>query len=146
MKFKLNTLFGTRNGSKVEEPDHDEQIIKDIINDVDGDVFGVSKRNVLYAKTSELGGYFYVIALIIGDFKIKTTKGATLNIQGENLNLLLKTDMDEFESDASDVAKRYVTRIDFQIEKEDVSKFDKTLIKTLQLSAKKKEIVFNTID
>ncbi|WP_396601561.1 hypothetical protein [Algibacter sp. R77976] len=139
---KIRSAFG--NKQNTNEPNTDNQI-EDIINAVDGDAFAVSEQNVLFAKTSELGGYFYVIALIVGSFKIKTNKGAKLNIKGNDFELLLNSDSDEFESEHSNIPKRYVTRIDFQIEEEDVSKFDHTKIKSLQLSAKKQEIVFKTI-
>lgn len=145
MKFKLNKIFGALGNTGATELNNDDNYIKDIIDSVDGDAFAISEQNVLFAKTSELGGYFYVIALIIGSFKIKTMKGAGLDIIGNDFNLSLKSDMDEFESDNSNVSKRYITRIDFQIEEEDVSKFDKAQIKSLKLSAKKKEVVFNTM-
>ena len=99
---------------------------------------------MLFASTKELGGYCYVITVIIGSFKIKTNKGATLSITGKDFNLELNSDTDEFESDHSNVSNRYRTRIDFQIEKEDVLKFNRTRIKSLKLTAKKHNIVFNT--
>jgi len=144
MKFKLNKIFGKSNHEPTTAA-HNVNNIEDIIKSVDGDAFAISEHDVLFAKTSELGGYFYVIAIIIGAFKIKTTKGATLNIKGTNFDLLLNSDMDEFESEHTHISKRYVSRIDFQIEKEDVSKFDKTRIKTLKLSTKKKAVVFTTV-
>ena len=144
MTFKLNKIFGKSDNAATTASNNDNNI-KDIIKSVDGDAFAISEDNVLFAKTSELGGYYYVIAIIVGAFKIKTMKGATLDIQGNGLDLLLNSDMDEFESENSNVSKRYVTRIDFQIEKEDLSKFDKTRIKTLKLSTKKKAFVFTTV-
>lgn len=105
--------------------------------------FAVSEENVLFGKTSELGGYFYMITIIVGAFKIKTNKSAKLTLKGKGFDLVLKSDMDEFESDYSNVSNRFITRIDFQIEKEDVVKFNK--IKSLTLSAKKHEIVFKTL-
>jgi len=145
MTFKLNKIFG-KSDNAATTASHNDNNIKDIIKSVDGDAFAISEDNVLFAKTSELGGYFYVIAIIVGAFKIKTMKGATLDIQGNGLDLVLNSDMDEFESENSNVSKRYVTRIDFQIEKEDLSKFDKTRIKTLKLSTKKKALVFTTVN
>ena len=53
--------------------------------------------------------------------------------------------MDEFESNHSNVSNSFITRIDFQIEKEDVSKFDKKSITSLKLSAKKQEVIFTTL-
>lgn len=145
MKFGLNKIRAAFGNSNAKTETNNDNNIEDIINAVDGDAFGVSEENVLFAKTSELGGYFYIITIIVGSFKIKTNKGATLALKGHDFDLVLKTDMDEFESDHSDFKNRYVTRIDFQIEEDDVAKFDKKTIKTLTLSAKKQEVLFNTI-
>ena len=145
MKFRLDKILAVFGNTRTVEDTLADSQIKDIINSVDGDAFAVSEQNVLFAKTSELGGYFYVISIIVGHFKIKTNKGAKLTIEGNDYNLVLNSDMDEFESDHSNVSNRYITRIDFQIEEEDVPKFDKATIKSLKLSAKKQEIVFNTL-
>ncbi|GAA4955552.1 hypothetical protein GCM10023314_31620 [Algibacter agarivorans] len=144
MKFKFDKIFGAFGNAHAIQPTHDDNYIKDIINSIDEDPFAISEQNVLFAKTSELGGYFYVIAIIVGRFKIKTMKGAKLAIQGNEFDLILNSDTDEFESDHSNVSNRFITRIDFQIEKEDVSKFDKASIESLKLSAKKQEVLFNT--
>ena len=93
----------------------------------------------MYTSVKELGGYFYLVTIIVGAFKIKTNKGAKLNITGANFELDLTADMDEFESDHTNVSNRFITRIDFQIEEDDILKIDKSLIKTLTLSAKKQQ-------
>lgn len=145
MKFKLNKILGAFGSTRAAEPANDDNYIKDIIKSVDEDPIAVSKQNVLFAKVSELGGYYYVITIVVGTFKIKTNKGANLSIEGKNFNLKLNSDMEEFESNPSNVSNRFITRIDFQIEKEDISKFDKKTINSLKLSAKKQEVIFNTL-
>ena len=145
MKFGLNKIR-TAFGNKQETKQSDEaNQIDDIINSVDEEAFAVSERNVLFGKTSELGGYYYLITIIVGSFKIKTNKGAKLALKGDEFDLILNSDIDEFESDHSYDSNRYITRIDFQIEKEDVAKFDKKKVTSLTLSAKKQEVVFKTI-
>lgn len=145
MKFKLNKILGALGSARSVEPTHDDNYIKDIIKSIDEEAFAISEQNVLFAKVSELGGYYYVITIVVGHFKIKTKNGGNLSIEGNNFNLTLNSDINEFESDHSNVSNRYITRIDFQIEKEDVAKFDKKVIKTLKLSAKKQEVIFTTL-
>ena len=94
---------------------------------------------------STLDSHDYVITIIVGAFKIKTNKGAKLKIESESFDLVLNSDTVEFGSDHSNVSNRFITRIDFQIEKEEVSKFDKAIIKSLKLYAKKQEVIFKTI-
>ena len=60
----------------------------------------------------------------------------------DDFNLELKTDMDEFESDHSNVSNKYITRIDFQIEEGDVSKLKQSNIKSIQLVTNKKTLEF----
>ena len=145
MKFKLNKILSAFGNTRSLEPTHDDNYIKDIIKSIDEEAFAVSEQNVLFAKVSELGGYYYVITIVIGRFKIKTKNGGNLSIEGKNFNLILNSDMDEFESNHSNVSNSFITRIDFQIEKEDVSMFDKKTITSLKLYAKKQEISFTTL-
>jgi hypothetical protein len=145
MKFKLNKILGAFGNTRSLEPTHDDNYIKDIIKSIDEEAFAVSEQNVLFAKVSELGGYYYVITIVVGRFKIKTKNGGNLSIEGKNFNLILNSDMDEFESNHSNSSNSFITRIDFQIEKEDVSKFDKKSITSLKLSAKKQEVIFTTL-
>ena len=127
------------------EKTHVDNNTEDIINSIEDKAFAISQQNVMYASIKELGGYYYFLTIIVGTFKIKTFKGAKLSISGTNFELELKTDMDEFESEYSNVSNRNITRIDFQIEEEDVSKIDKSQIGTLQITAKKHQINFTTV-
>ena len=145
MKFKLNKILSAFGNTPSLEPTHDDNYIKDIIKSIDEEAFAVSEQNVLFAKVSELGGYYYVITIVVGRFKIKTKNGGNLSIEGKKFNLILNSDMDEFESNHSNSSNSFITRIDFQIEKEDVSKFDKKNITSLKLSAKKQEVIFTTL-
>ena len=123
-----------------------EDFTDTIINDIEDPAFAVSQQNVMYTSVKELGGYFYLVTIIVGAFKIKTNKGAKLNIAGANFELELNADMDEFESDHTNVSNRFITQIDFQIEEDDILKIDKSLIKTLTLSAKKHQISFIIVE
>ena len=145
MKFSLDKILAAFGNIRAMERTHVDNYTEDIINAIDEEAFAVSEQNVLFAKTSELGGYFYVITIVVGSFKIKTIKGAKLALKGTEIDLVLKSDMDEFESDHSNVSNRYITRIDFQIEKEDVTKFDKNNIKNLTLTSKKQEVIFKSL-
>lgn len=145
MKFKLDKILAAFGRAPSKEETHVENYTEDIMNSIDEEAFAISEQNVLFSKISELGGYYYVISIVVGTFKIKTKKGAHLSIEGEDFNLILNSDIEEFESDYSNESNRFITRIDFQIEKEDVPKFDKKNIKTLKLSAKKQDVIFTTI-
>jgi len=145
MGFTLDKIRAAFGNIRAMERTHVDNHTEDIINSIDQEAFAVSENNVLFTRVSELGGYYYVISLTVGTFKIKTMKGAKLHLTGNDFNITLNSDMDEFESDHSNVSNRYITRIDFQIEKEDVPKLNKKSIKTVKLTSKKQEVIFKTL-
>jgi len=146
MKLFFDKVFAAFGNIRAMERTHVDDFSEDQINlnSLKNEAFAISKLNVLFAETKELGGFYYLKTIIVGAFKIKTIKGATLMIIGTNFELKLKTDMDEFESEYSNGSNRHITRIDFQIEKEDISKIDTSLVKTLDLKTKKHQILFKT--
>ncbi len=123
---------------KLHVDDHTEAIIKDI----EHEPYAVSDTNVMYAGFNELGGYHFIQTIIVGQFHIKTIKGATLTFETENDTLTYNSDSLEFESDYSNVSNRSITKIDFQIEKEDLKKIKSKNVKTIILEVKKKRIEF----
>lgn len=145
MGFTLDKIRAAFGNIRAMERTHVDNHTEDIINSIDQEAFAVSENNVLFTRVSELGGYYYVISITVGTFKIKTMKGAKLHLTGNDFNITLNSDMDEFESDHSNVSNRYITRIDFQIEKEDVPKLNKKSIKTVKLTSKKQEVIFKTL-
>jgi hypothetical protein len=140
MNFKA--LFGNKNKANTSIENNN---VDDIMASIQDKAYAVADHNVLYAGTSELGGYHYLKTIVVGSFKIKTFKGATLTVQKGNREIVLKTDMDEFESNPLNVCKRYVTRIDFQLEKEDAKLLQSKAVKQLTLKAKKHQLEFSPI-
>lgn len=146
MKFitnKFRAAFGNINEIKSTDV---EGFTEEIINSIDKTPFAKSDQNVLYVDNKELGGYYYLLTIIIGSFKVKTKKGAKLILNGKDFKLELNSDMDEFESEKITISNsnRFITRIDFQIEKEEISKIDKNLISNVLLTTKKHQILFTT--
>lgn len=139
---KLKSAFGE---SKQSEKPHDDTFTEAIINDVEGAPFAISETNVLYAGASDLAGYHYFKTIVIGTFKIKTFKGAKLIIKGTDFKLELKSDMEELSSEASNITNRNITRIDFEIDSDDLSKISRTAIVSLELIAKNNRVQFSII-
>ena len=142
---KLKSVIKTdKSGS--EEKVIDSSYIENIINEIENEPFAVSQSNVMYAGLSELAGYHYLNTVIVGSFNIKTINGAQLKIEGDDYSLQLKSDMVELESDFSNVSNRSMTKIDFEIEAEDVTKIVKSKIKSLTLTAKKNKAIFTIVE
>lgn len=128
--------------SKLTRKNKSSDTIEAIINDIEHTPFGISDNNVLFAGLNELGGYSFFQSVIVGAFKIKTMNGANLLFKGENIELELKSDTNEFESDPSPIKGRNITKIDFQIEASDIEILKSSRITSIQLKAKKQEVLF----
>jgi hypothetical protein len=146
MKFSLKKLRATLGATKTIDESQTDTYTEDIINDVEGVPFAISKTNVMYAGLSELAGYHYFKTIIIGTFQIKTFNGATLLVNGNDFKLELQSDMVELQSETSNGSDRSITRIDFEIDSADVSKITKASIESMTLSSKKNRIEFSIIE
>lgn len=136
MKFSIDKILATFGNMRAMERTHVDNYTEDILNSISDKAFAVSQQNVMYATTKELGGYYYLKTIIVGAFKIKTFKGARLILSSPEFELEFKTDMDEFESDYSNISNRFITRVDFQIEENDLNKINSESLNTLTLKAK----------
>lgn len=121
---------------------HVDTYTEDVIIKVEGTRFATSPLNEIYMDIVELAGYYYVKTIVLGSFHIKTWKGATLLICGRGFKLNLVSDMQEIESDFSNISNRSITQIDFVIEEKDVVKIEKSQIDEITISSKKKTAHF----
>ncbi|TXE05525.1 hypothetical protein ES711_15790 [Gelidibacter salicanalis] len=117
-----------------------------IIKDVEGVPFAIAETNVLYAGLSELAGYHYFKTITVGTMQLKTFKGAKLIIRGTDFSLDLRSDMEELESESTTGSDRRLTRIDFELDKEDLPKISKERMESIELVAKKNHILFSHIE
>jgi hypothetical protein len=138
MGFSFSKLF---KNDKIEALSNDT--IEAIIADVDHTPYGVSTTNVLFAGLNELGGYFFFQTVIVGSFQIKSKNGAALIFKGDNFELTLNADSQEFESDHSDIKGRYITKIDFEIEESDIEALQNAQLNSVLLKVKSKDIEFS---
>lgn len=132
-------LFG---GKQKEDQLEDDKYIESIMKSSNDVPLGGSNNNLIYVGYNELGGYYYLQTFIIGRLKSKTKDGAKLIIEGNDYRLELNSDMSELESEPASPLDAYVTKIDFEIEKNTVEKLKRSTMKQLTLTIKKKEVVF----
>lgn len=146
MKSFITKLKSAFSDSKPTDQANNDAFTEAIIKDVEGAPFSISETNVLYAGVSELAGYHYFKTIIIGTFQIKTFQGAKLIINGNDFKLELKSDMEELESETSNISGRHITRIDFEIDHDDISKISRTAVESLEVLAKKNHVKFSIIE
>ncbi|MGV8813769.1 MAG: hypothetical protein ACOH2D_06625 [Gelidibacter sp.] len=146
MKSFITKLKSAFSESKSADKPNNDAFTEAIINDVDGNPFALSETNVLYAGLSELAGYHYFKTIIIGTFKVKTFQGAKLIVNGGDFTLELSSDSMELESESSNIPNRNITRIDFEIDHQDISKISRTAIESIEVIAKKNHVKFSIIE
>jgi len=142
MKFSLDKLKGAFGNKRKANPAKTDDNVDVIISDFDDVPFAISDDNVMYAGFGELGGYHFIQTIVVGTLKIKTLKGAKLKINMTDFELNLDSDSTELESDYSSVSGRSITRVDFQIEEEDVLKIEKTRPSSIILTCEKNNLEF----
>ena len=146
MKFSITKLRAAFGDIRAMEKLHVDTRTEDIINAIENKPFAISDKSVMYAGLDELAGYHYFKTVVVGAFHIKTIKGAQLTINGNDFKLVLNSDMVELESDFSNVSKRSITYIDFEIDAEDLPKIEKENIQSIELSAKNNKVVFSIVE
>lgn len=146
MKFSLTKILSAFGNKNVTDQIPEGNYTDSVINSIEEKAFAVSDFNVMYAGLIELAGYYYFKTMIVGKFKIKTFNGATLTILCNNKPLILKSDMEELESDFSKISKQYITSIDFETDKKQIATLNKSEIKNLLLQCKKQVVSFDPID
>ena len=145
LKHSILKMQAALGNVRAMEKLHVDHFTEDIIINVEGTRFASSALNEIYMDVVELAGYYYVKTIVLGSFHIKTWKGAHLIITGDNFELNLISDMQEIESDFSNVSNRSVTQIDFVIEENDVDKIDTSKTNKITISSKKKTAHFENM-
>lgn len=138
----FNKLFGGNDKKSKSNQLADTNYIEAILKHSEDQPVAIADQNVIYAGYAELGGYYFLQTFIVGKLNIKAKKGARLLMVNNNHTLDLKSDMDEFESENMGIFDGYVTRIDFEIEKEAAENIKRSEIKNITLQVKKHSITF----
>ncbi|SDB22899.1 hypothetical protein SAMN03097699_0196 [Flavobacteriaceae bacterium MAR_2010_188] len=142
MKSFISKLLGNKEKAVTKSEPIQEDITDKIITEVDQPPLGVSESNVLYGGPNELGGFHLLNTAVVGTFRIKTKKGVSLTINGLDYTMELASDMLEIESDFSNVPNRYVSNIDFHLEKDQLDLIKRSTIEEFILKSEKEEINF----
>lgn len=146
MKFSLNNLRTAFNKNHENDESQDSTYLEKIMAPIEDKPFAISNKNIMFAGMNELAGYYYFRVVIVGKFKIKTFKGAEIIINCKNFEMTLKSNMDELKSDFGEVPNSFITPIDFDIEKKQIEKLNKSKIQNLRVISKKQDVTFKTAE
>ena len=146
MKFSLNNIRTAFNKNHASDESQDSIYLEKIMTPFEDKPFAVSNKNIMFAGMNELAGYYYFRVVVVGKFKIKTFKGAEIIINCKNFEMKLKSNMDELNSEFGEVPNSFITPIDFDIEKNQIEKLNKSKIESLRVISKKQDVSFNTTE
>ena len=144
MKFSLNNLRTAFSKNQGDGESQDAMYLEKIMDPIEDKPFAVSNTNIMFAGMNELAGYYYFRAVIVGKFKIKTFKGAEITINCKNFEMTLKSNMDELKSDFGEVPNSFITAIDFDIEKKQIEKLNKSKIQCFLFISLKQYVTLKT--
>jgi len=146
MKFSLNNIRSVFNKNNTSTESKDAAYLEKIMAPIEDKPFAISNNYIMLAGMNELAGYYYFRAVVVGKFKIKTFKGAEIVIKCKNFEMTLKSNMDELNSDFGEVPNSFITAIDFDIEKNQIEKLNKSKIQSLRVISKKQDVTFKTAE
>jgi hypothetical protein len=144
MKLFDKVLSGLGN-IKAMERLHVDTFTEGLIENVEGDKIAESEDGEIWAGFQELGGYYFLNLNVISKISLKSKKRNILTFLGSTEKLVLTSDADEFESDYSNVSKRWMTHITYEVSEEEIKTIQKEEATTITLQVKKTLLSFNTI-
>jgi hypothetical protein len=119
------------------------QMVDDKITSFSEDKIGDNEYAQLHVEYSELDDFKFLEFSIVGQFKIKTLKGAIINFEGGKENLKLNTDSQEIDSDFSEASNQGVTLIDVEVTEELIHFLNSETLMKISFEIENKKFIFN---
>lgn len=108
-----------------------------------GTLYAENATNKVYVDIEELGGFFYLKTIIIGDLSVKIKRvGCTLDLQFKKEVIRLDSDDTKVESNAIKKTPIFYTEIDFELEKEHAEKMKNGKVRSLTYTFKNQTLTF----
>lgn len=108
-----------------------------------GTLFAENETNKVYVDIEELGGFYYLKTIIIGDLSVKIKRvGCSLDLQFKKETISLSSDNTTVDSNAIKKTPIFYTEVDFELEKEHADKMKKGKVKSLTYTFKNQILTF----
>ncbi len=116
---------------------------EEMIQSITTSPFAQSENNDIHFGYDELGGFFMLKTIVIGDLFFKTENAVQLELLfKDGSEMLLKSDALELVSELSAISGRSITLIDYDLEKQQLNKIQNSKIVRITLIAPKERITF----
>lgn len=143
---KIDKVLGAFGNIRALERTHVDTYTENLIqNNIEGKKIAESIDGQLWINFQELAGFDFMESTILSRNNIKTFDGAKLILNGENNNLTLESDITEIESDFSNVSNRWMTKVSFVVNQDNITFIKENKASEIKFEYKKKSITFKVI-
>ncbi|GAB5401507.1 MAG: hypothetical protein Aureis2KO_30920 [Aureisphaera sp.] len=142
MLKKIDTVLAALGNIRAMERLHVDTYTENLIENIPGDLIAESREGQLFVGVQELNGYYFLEATIVSNVGIKTYKGGNLCFAGGTSDFDIKSDTQEIKSEYSNVSRRYMTDISFEVSPHEIQRIVKGDFMEVTFSFKKKSLLF----
>jgi hypothetical protein len=142
---KIEKVFKASDEFQLMERTEVDIQIEENIKTVGIHKFAASKYGDLYLRVNELGGFLILETIVVSATNLKSKKGSRLTFTGENDVFKLESDEHIIESDFSNAVKKSITKIDYNISKEEADNFNEKKYEEVRFEINGGEIIFSVL-
>jgi len=139
---KVDKVLAALGNIKAMERLHVDTVTETKIENIPGEKIAESDEASIHAGISDLNDYLFLETIVVSKHNIKTFKGATLSFKGGD-EFKLTSDTQEIVSDFSNVSKRYMTTISFDITENEIELLRAGNYDTIHFECKKVKLFLN---
>lgn len=142
MKKKIDKVLASLGNIRAMERLHVDTFTENLIENIPGDLIAESSEGQLFVGIQELNGYYFLETTLLSSIGIKTQKGGNLSFTGGKSSFDIKSDTQEIKSEYSNVSRRYMTDISFEVTKNEIKRIVQGDFKEVGFTFKKKSLTF----
>ena len=143
---KIDQVLARFGNMRAMQRTHVDTYTEGRIENVVGEKYGEARDVDLWIAYQELAGYYFINTSVIGPMNLKTNKGATLEFEDKNgKGFVVESDDYMVESDFSNVSNRYLTKINYCLEKDQIDAVINKKFTKIIFNIKKGGIIFDVI-
>ena len=143
---KIDQVLARFGNMKAMQRTHVDTYTECLIENVAGEQYGISDYGELWISYQELAGYYFINTSIISATDIKTNKGASLEfLDSESKGVLVNSDDHMIESDFSNVSNRWLTKINYCVDEDQLKFIQNKEYSLVKFKFKKAQLVFEII-
>lgn len=138
---KIDQVLASLGNIKAMQRTHVDTFTENKIKNIKGTKTAEGKRGQLFFDFQELAGFEFLNLSLLSNFQILTGKGAQLLFQfNKSPELLVISDTLEIESEFSNVSNRYLTLIEFGVDRKEKKQILSSDLKSITLIFKNRKL------